>query len=231
MKITIYDLIRVVKLFRDDRLDLEFINDYKADFFICERYSNDFNSIENLENLGFFFADRLLTAEVPLDKISDEKANLIRFRTSVNNVCIKDVNRISSLTFSNDRRFHYKRKFDMNFANKILPKYINELLDDNTEIIVSYFNEDIVGFVLLTGHSDTLCEITLGAVLPKFQNLGVSVSLYVYTAVYAASQGFVKMIGQISTINYNSLNVFLFLGSRFIDSTDIYILDKTETIK
>jgi ribosomal protein S18 acetylase RimI-like enzyme len=231
MEIKTYDKFKVIKFSRNDRLNFNYINQFEGDFVICERHNYDFNSITVLEGLGFFFADRLITAEVSLDKISAEQAGLIRFRTSVNNDSIKDVNIIASLTFTQDRRFHFKRIFDMNFANKILPTYIKELLDDSTEIIVSYVKEEIVGFVFLRGLSDSLCEITLGAVHPKFQNLGVSVSLYIYTALHAASRGYEKLIGKISSVNYNSLNLFLFLGSRFIDSTDVYILEKNNAIK
>jgi ribosomal protein S18 acetylase RimI-like enzyme len=103
--------------------------------------------------------------------------------------------------------------------------YVDEINESDIEIIVSRLKGEIVGFTVLKKLSDESCEIQLGAVSPQFQSLGISVSLYLYTAFHAISKGFKTMEGSISSVNLNSLNMFLFLGARLNDVYDIYILE------
>ncbi|MFH2117493.1 MAG: GNAT family N-acetyltransferase [Bacillota bacterium] len=231
MDIKVYNNYKKINISNTDKIDIDYINGVDCDFIVCERDTNDVNSIIALDNMGFFFADRLITAQVPLNKISADKASLIRFNTAIDNDAIDDVKKIASLAFVRDRRFHLRREYDMNFAAKIIPEYVEEVFDDSTEIIVTRINNEIIGFIFLKKLTDNRCEITLGAVHPKFQNLGASVSLYLYTSFYAVSQGYKTMIGKISSVNLNSLNMFLFLGARFSDVNDIYILEKKDAIR
>ena len=179
-----------------------------------------------LESDGFTFHNRTFLCEVPLWKLDQRLAKLVRADVKKDDAFTEDIYELAGRAFVFDRRFHLKKTYDQEFAAKVLRGYIDGWKAAGCFFFKCFYKDRLTGFTLIRQLNDTECENVLGAVEPEYQNRGMAFNLYVYMANALRELGYKYLYGRISTSNTSSINLHAMLGGKFSAVRDEYIFRK-----
>lgn len=199
-----------------------------ADYTIVRSRPEDTVRSSMLEQNGFTFHNRTFLCEIPLQKLNQGLAKLVRADVKKDDTFSEDLYELAGRTFMTDRRFHLKKAFDQEFAKKIIRGYIDGWNDAGCFFFKCFYKGLLTGFTLIHPLGHTECENVLGAVEPEYQNRGMAFNLYVYMADALRQMGYKSLYGRISTSNTPSINLHAMLGGKFSAVEDEYIIRKDD---
>ncbi len=172
-----------------------------------------------MQRRGFIFADRTLKTSISLARCADDLDKKVRLPLLETKEYKQDILRIACSSFADDRRFHIVPDCSPTLAAFVLEEWV-EALDD---VLVCLFRDKPVGFLALTQSASDALFVHLAAVEEKYRMTGAAMSLYAGACRLAASRGYKRLEGRISSRNTAVMNVYAAFGASFSEPKDIFL--------
>lgn len=140
--------------------------------------------------------------------------------------------------FPDDYRFHRTEVAPDPEATSNMKSFIVRLAKkEGTISLFANHRDALIAFLILTPENSDLYEstvaekpglsdfmrISLAAVKPRYQGTGLAQELYGRALEVAQELGINKVIGRISSINTDVMNLYAYLGGKFTNPVDIYV--------
>ena len=209
-------------LTRDEWMRTSFPEDL---YLRAELEPSELDAAEHLEKEGFFFADRTILLTIPLQKLNEDYARLCRFSVAPEE-CSDALYSIAEAAFTTDRRFHLSRRQDAQIAAKVIADYLEEAREAKNCFLVCRFRDQPVGFIAVKPYGEEQSFIQLGAVLPRYQSVGVAFSLYYCTCKHEKANGIMRLYGRVSTANPPVMDLYAMLGGTFSAPLNVYLRER-----
>lgn len=175
------------------------------------------NTVE-MQERGFFLADRSLDVSINLAHTNVDYGKLVRIRPTVASDRKDEIMAIARQSFPTDRRFHVSVEPNPAIAAAVLAGWMKEL----DQVYFSEIKGMAVGFLALTG-SDDCRFVHLAAVLHRYRVTGAGISLYATAAQDCKEAGVKFLNGRISSSNTAVMNLYAILGASFSNPLDIFL--------
>ena len=169
-------------------------------------------------------ADRLQSVKVPLKRSHVDFEKQIRMKIILTNQGREEICQIAEECFKYDTRFTVTYPIDENMRKQRIRDYVANC----NEWFVCIYKEKIIGFVVPWIENDKEVSIYLAAVKPEYRISGAALSLYFYVAKYYKEKGYTTLLGKISAQNVDVANLYIAMGGRFVETTDVYLLMEKE---
>ena len=169
---------------------------------------------------GFFHADRTLGVSIYLSRSMVDFASLIRAEPYISDERRYEVLTIAKQCFPTDRRFHIAPALNQSIADTVLADWVDGL----SQYYLYEYKSQPIGFLALTGDEDRRF-VHLAAVLERYRASGAALSLYAAAARDCKAQGIRFLDGRVSTMNPSVINLYAFLGAKFSDPLDVYLME------
>ena len=173
----------------------------------------------NMQERGFFWADRTLKVSISLARCPVDLTKAVRLPVEKIDGHKKDLLRIACASFPYDRRFHVLPTCDDAVASMVLKEWVDSLDD----VLACFFHEKIVGFLALVRNSEESLFVHLAAVEEKYRMAGAAMSLYARACQVTAERGFRRLEGRISSQNTAVMNLYAAFGAIFSEPIDIFL--------
>lgn len=172
-----------------------------------------------MQDKGFYWADRTLKVSISLAKLSENLEKYLRLPIEETTDYKKDILRIAVNSFTYDRRFHIAPQCNEEVSEKVLNVWVNAL----DKVLVCLYKEQPIGFLALKETASDTLFVHLAAVDEKYRLMGAAMALYAQACLLAKERGYKKLEGRISSQNTAVMNIYATLGAMFSDPLDVYL--------
>ena len=172
----------------------------------------------------YLLTDRLQSIKVPLKRSHVDFEKQIRMKIILTNQWREEICQIAEESFKYDTRFSVTYPIDENMRKQRIRDYVANC----NEWFVCIYKEKIIGFVVPWIENDKEVSVYLAAVKPEYRISGAALSLYFYMAKYYKEKGYTTLLGKISSKNVDVANLYIAMGGRFVETTDVYLLMEKE---
>lgn len=173
----------------------------------------------DMQRRGFFLADRTLKVAIGLSRLPASLDKMIRLPVVETKEYRQDIFRIARASFTDDRRFHIVPECNMEIAGIVMREWVDGL--DN--VLVCLFRETAVGFLALKQSAPDALFVHFAAVEERYRMTGAAMTLYAEACRLAASRGYRRLEGRVSSKNSAVLNVYAAFGASFSEPQDIFL--------
>ena len=172
-----------------------------------------------MQNRGFYLADRTLGVSIDLAKLPDNLEKYIRLQILETRDYKEDILRIATASFVYDRRFHIAPDLSKDVAAKVLREWVHDL----DETLICLYKEQVIGFFSLRKTAKDVLFVHLAAVDEKYRLAGAVMALYAKACLLAKERGYKKIEGRISSQNIAVMNIYTHFKATFSEPKDVYL--------
>ncbi len=205
---------------------LDNLQEIQAEYVRAEIYPEDELHKRILHKNGYIWVDRTIKAQINLNHLGSELTRLIRMDIKELDGITDEVYEVAVRAFKNDRRFFLSLDSNAEVGHCVLWDFIKQCSERKCMLFGCFYDDKMVGALIVEKINNNTYETLLGAVLPEWQSKGAGCSLYAYEFHALKEKGAKILYSRISTDNLSSLNLHLSLSKGNISFTqplDVYL--------
>ncbi|MDG5800645.1 GNAT family N-acetyltransferase [Marinilabiliaceae bacterium ANBcel2] len=208
----------------------EIINQFKlenGELLIVRVNAKLHSTLFQLQENGLFITDTMITLNLPVSKLNlkeNNNSNIdITNATSGNQKIIKEITRMAFKEYKG----HYNNNplLDTNKCNEVYIDWSGKLVENKTmadEVFIAKINNNIIGYASVKVDDKRIAKTGLLAVLPQYQNQGVSKALNQHRLQWCKNEGINEIQVETSLNNVKYINILTGIG--FKAKSSIHVL-------